>query len=466
MNDAASAGLEAFGLTLQQAIELPRGKRRSLVGYLLRFGWCAEARGVLAHIVSEDPASLLYRAWLVNALLGCGEIDEAERVSTLFAMDNAGNQHCLTARAQVALAKGDLLAAREIFRGFMNKPEDNFSYWARVGEAAQSRGEWEAAGEALNRSLDIYRRERESAEEEYITPSYLWSALARQEEHSGAPGEFTRDLEQMRREAEEKLRAELARPTKASPSSRQAPPKAARIAPTSLSGRDRKVAPDVEAALAAGRAEPEKNADLETAINRLFGFSEFRPGQQSVVEWILEGKSVLAVMPTGAGKSLCYQLPAMLLPGVTLVISPLIALMKDQLDGLPAEVQARATLINSSLEGDEIERRLREITSGKYKLVYAAPERLRQIPFLHAIRKRGVSLLVVDEAHCVSMWGHDFRPDYLFIGDALAYLGNPTVLAMTATAAPKMRLEIANYFGRHSTSSPPARIAGICSWNR
>lgn len=187
---------------------------------------------------------------------------------------------------------------------------------------------------------------------------------------------------------------------------------------------------------------------LETQLHRLFGYEKFRKGQQQVIENVMAGRSVLAVMPTGAGKSLCYQLPAMLLDGVTLVISPLIALMKDQVDGLPAQVQSRVTLVNSTLEGDEIERRLRDIRAGKYKLVYAAPERLRQRPFLHALKSCGVSFVVVDEAHCVSMWGHDFRPDYLFIGDALTYLGDPTVLAMTATATPEMRLEIANRFGR------------------
>ncbi|MCE5322649.1 RecQ family ATP-dependent DNA helicase [bacterium] len=189
------------------------------------------------------------------------------------------------------------------------------------------------------------------------------------------------------------------------------------------------------------------NAELESQLKRLFGYDKFRKGQQQVIEYIMAGRSVLAVMPTGAGKSLCYQLPAVLLDGLTLVVSPLIALMKDQVDGLPEEVQKQVTLINSTLDSDEIDRRLSQIREGKYKLLYAAPERLRQVPFLHALRSRGVSLMVVDEAHCVSMWGHDFRPDYLFIGNALRYLCEPVVLAMTATATPKMRVEISNNLG-------------------
>ncbi|MCE5314576.1 MAG: RecQ family ATP-dependent DNA helicase [Armatimonadota bacterium] len=193
----------------------------------------------------------------------------------------------------------------------------------------------------------------------------------------------------------------------------------------------------------------EQSSSLAAHLARLFGFDEFRMGQQQVVEHVMAGRNVLAAMPTGAGKSLCYQLPAMLLNGLTLVVSPLIALMKDQIDGLPADVQSQVTLINSTLEGDEIDRRLNEIRAGKYKLVYAAPERLRQMPFLHALKRRSVSLLVIDEAHCVSMWGHDFRPDYLFIGDAIRYMGEPTVLAMTATATPKMRVEISDHLGLH-----------------
>ncbi|MDO8682117.1 MAG: RecQ family ATP-dependent DNA helicase [Armatimonadota bacterium] len=194
--------------------------------------------------------------------------------------------------------------------------------------------------------------------------------------------------------------------------------------------------------------EPETNPELEANLRKLFGHSSFRKGQQAIIESILDGKSTLAIMPTGAGKSLCYQLPALLADPTTLVVSPLIALMKDQVEGLPDTVQHATTLINSSLESDDLEKRVAEIKAGRYKLVYAAPERLRQRPFLHALATCGISLLVVDEAHCLSMWGHDFRPDYLYIGKALDMLGNPTLLAMTATAAPETQREISAYLGR------------------
>jgi ATP-dependent DNA helicase RecQ len=188
--------------------------------------------------------------------------------------------------------------------------------------------------------------------------------------------------------------------------------------------------------------------DLQAELRRLFGFESFNGRQEDVISQVMAGEDTLAVMPTGAGKSLCYQLPSMLLPGTTLVISPLIALMKDQYDSLPSEVYERTTFINSSLEVDELSQRVGEIVSGKYKLVYCAPERLRQQPFVEALRRAKISLLVVDEAHCVSMWGHDFRPDYLFITKCLPLLGHPTVLALTATATPQMQTEIASQLGR------------------
>src|SRR5919204_6655796 len=192
--------------------------------------------------------------------------------------------------------------------------------------------------------------------------------------------------------------------------------------------------------------------DLRGALKSLFGHDDFRPYQREIVERVMAGRDVLGVLPTGAGKSLCYQLPALLLPRPTLVISPLIALMKDQLDGLPPAVYPKATLVNSSVELDEVERRLAGIEAGQYQLIYAAPERLRQQGFLRLLQRVGLSLVVVDEAHCVSVWGHDFRPDYLFIRKALQTLAaaghSPTLLALTATATGEVQREIAGQLGR------------------
>ena len=189
----------------------------------------------------------------------------------------------------------------------------------------------------------------------------------------------------------------------------------------------------------------EEQRTIELATVRNFGFGKLRHGQIETIATVLRNESILTVMPTGAGKSLCYQLPAMMLPRMTLVISPLIALMKDQVESLPTAARAQATFINSTLTEEELARRMEAVATGEYKLIYAAPERLRQREFLRALRRSGVDLFVIDEAHCVSLWGHDFRPDYLFIQEARLELGAPTTLAMTATAPPRIRDEILNY---------------------
>jgi ATP-dependent DNA helicase RecQ len=176
-------------------------------------------------------------------------------------------------------------------------------------------------------------------------------------------------------------------------------------------------------------------------MERAFGFKEFRPGQEAILDAILSGEDALVVMPTGGGKSLCYQLPALLLPGTTLVISPLIALMKDQVDSLRV-MDLPAVSIHSLMGMREQEDALDKMTSGFYKLVYVSPERLRNGPFLSALKKTPVSLAAVDEAHCISAWGHDFRPDYLRIGRALEGLGKPQTVALTATATSRVREDI------------------------
>jgi len=188
--------------------------------------------------------------------------------------------------------------------------------------------------------------------------------------------------------------------------------------------------------------------DLRPRLQALFGFADFRPGQEEVVRAAVDGRDTLALMPTGSGKSLTYQLAAMLRPEPTLVLSPLIALMKDQVDKLPAEIAATATFVNSSLDPDVASQRIRDVAAGHTRLLYAAPERLRNASFVETLRTIGVGLVVIDEVHCVSMWGHDFRPDYLFIRRALEALGDPTVLGMTATATPAAATEIAAALGR------------------
>ncbi|MDE3088627.1 MAG: RecQ family ATP-dependent DNA helicase [Chloroflexota bacterium] len=186
--------------------------------------------------------------------------------------------------------------------------------------------------------------------------------------------------------------------------------------------------------------------DLTAALRDHFGFPTFRLGQQAAIEHALARRDALVVMPTGSGKSLCYQLPALLLDGTTIVISPLIALMKDQVDALTAANQ-RAAFVNSTLAANEQRERLACLARGDYKIVYVAPERLRNADFLRALGNARVALLAVDEAHCISQWGHDFRPDYMHLREFITQIGKPPVLALTATATPEVQNDIVKQLG-------------------
>ncbi|HJT35758.1 MAG TPA: RecQ family ATP-dependent DNA helicase [Pirellulales bacterium] len=189
------------------------------------------------------------------------------------------------------------------------------------------------------------------------------------------------------------------------------------------------------------RTSPDAGAADPAAVLPRFGLSSFRPGQREVIETVLAGQDCLCVMPTGGGKSLCYQLPAVADDGLTLVVSPLIALMKDQVDQLQAR-GLKATFVNSSLTTDEQYARLAAMARGEYHLVYVVPERFRSPRFLEAVRARGLRRLAIDEAHCISQWGHDFRPDYARLGRFRAMLGMPPTIALTATATDRVRRDI------------------------
>jgi ATP-dependent DNA helicase RecQ len=192
-----------------------------------------------------------------------------------------------------------------------------------------------------------------------------------------------------------------------------------------------------------------------------FGLSSFRSGQEQVISTVLAGRDCLCVMPTGGGKSLCYQLPALVLDGLTLVVSPLIALMKDQVDQLQA-LGLPVSFINSTLSAAEQNDRLERMTAGEFRLAYVVPERFRSGRFLDAVRAVGVKLLAVDEAHCISEWGHDFRPDYARLGHFRRLLGNPTTIALTATATDRVRRDIVELLALHE---PETFITGFARPN-
>jgi ATP-dependent DNA helicase RecQ len=188
-----------------------------------------------------------------------------------------------------------------------------------------------------------------------------------------------------------------------------------------------------------------------------FGFREFLEGQEDVVNAIVEGHDALVIMPTGGGKSLCYQLPALALEGITVVVSPLIALMKDQVDSL-LEKKIPATFINSSLGQSEMNQRIDAMVRGEYRLVYIAPERFKSERFVQALAPLSIALFAVDEAHCISQWGHDFRPDYIRLKWALKDLGQPQVMALTATATPEVREDIIEQLGLGKFGRQPPRV--------
>jgi ATP-dependent DNA helicase RecQ len=187
-------------------------------------------------------------------------------------------------------------------------------------------------------------------------------------------------------------------------------------------------------------------ADLNQILQEQFDLDVFRPGQERIIRELLKGRDVLSVMPTGAGKSLIFQLASQLLPGVTIVVSPLLALMKDQVDSLE-ERDVEVSFVNSTLSAGAAEDELRDVENRDSKLLYVTPERFQNEEFLQELAGVNVSLFVVDEAHCISDWGHSFRPAYLLLAGAIARLNHPAILALTATATPWVRREIVERLG-------------------
>ncbi|MEA2407297.1 MAG: ATP-dependent helicase RecQ, partial [Thermoleophilaceae bacterium] len=213
--------------------------------------------------------------------------------------------------------------------------------------------------------------------------------------------------------------------------------------------------------------------DLSAALHKYFGFADFRPGQREACEAALADRDVMVVMPTGSGKSLCYQLPALLRDDLTVVVSPLVALMQDQVEALAARgLGERVALVNAQQDAGANAEVIRRAAEGELKLLYVAPERFAAVGFLDRMREVDVGLFVVDEAHCVSQWGHDFRPDYFRLADAARMLGAAAIVASTATATPRVAgdvvrrlalrepLQVATGFDRPNLSFAVARPGG------
>jgi ATP-dependent DNA helicase RecQ len=210
--------------------------------------------------------------------------------------------------------------------------------------------------------------------------------------------------------------------------------------------------------------------NIKNSLKHFFGFDSFLAGQEEIIKSLLvDKKHCLVMMPTGNGKSLCYQLPAMLLEGTTLVISPLIALMQDQTDALRKK-NIPATFINSTISKQQKEERINGFIDGKYKILYVTPERFRKKSFIAKIQKANIGLLAVDEAHCISYWGHDFRPDYSRIAEFRELIANPLTISLTATATPDVQTDIIDKLGlnpenisvfNHGISRPNLRLEAL-----
>jgi ATP-dependent DNA helicase RecQ len=198
-----------------------------------------------------------------------------------------------------------------------------------------------------------------------------------------------------------------------------------------------------------------RSRDPEGALHELFGFAGFRPGQREAVGAALAGRDVLVVMPTGSGKSLTYQLPALMRADLTLVVSPLVSLMQDQVEAVERVAPGRVALINAQQGAAANRRALDWAVAGHVRLLYVAPERFASPGFVERLRTARIGLFVVDEAHCVSQWGHDFRPDYFRLADAARYLGAEAIVASTATATPQVAADIVTRLGLRD----PVRIA-------
>ncbi len=390
-------------------------------------------------------SSMSARALLAQCYLAQGDHQAAQALSDALVAQSPEAATPWRTGGEVALAQGDLRGAAAAFHQLGTLTPEGIGYLLGMLSLYQAQGDWVTASGYAVRLLNAAERP------DKLAPP----VLRRLQTYFEASQEETRV-----RTVQEALEASYAQGL-AEIRAILHPPAAQPAAEGELQPRPEAAGP--AAADSAYRPAPvavdsDERARITQAVEERFGFQDLLPGQLEALAAVLRGENALVVLPTGGGKSLCYQLPAVLAAqGTTLVISPLIALMKDQIDSLPEALQPLSTTINSSLDGDVLRQQLHDTAEGRYRLLYAAPERLRQPAFLHALRRAGINRLVVDEAHCVSVWGHDFRPDYLKLFQARQALGSPPILALTATAPPRVRRDIAHHLSPHE---PMATVTG------
>jgi ATP-dependent DNA helicase RecQ len=388
------------------------------------------------------------RASYARALLELGELDEAAGIVEALVAEHGELATVQSLAAEIALQQGDLATAYDRSSTQLAEDPTRVAALLALARVAFLSGDLDEARSLLDRLL---------AEPTALTAAQLASAAGLAELLAQPARAHSLRLRYARIEAERasalaaEIDAELGRNVET-----QVMKRFEGQGDAASSSLPNELESDVDSArelqfqdlTALAMQEPLADGRVTDTLREVFGHAGLLPGQAAVINRVLAGVSTLAILPTGAGKSLTFQLPSLLLPGTTLVLSPLIALMKDQVEGLPPALRARTVLVNSTLTPAEQRSAMNEIAAGSYKLVYAAPERLRHHGFLRALREAGVSLVVVDEAHCISLWGHDFRPDYLSIPAALPELGDPPLLAMTATASVETANSLSAAFGR------------------
>lgn len=381
--------------------------------FLLERGRLEEAHEIASHLVASHADKVTVTLLAADAAQAIGQRDLAR--GYYFAVADSRGEHPsgLLMLAELSLDSGDIQVARSFFERVIYA-YNHGDYRLGAGTAERIATLAEALGEPDRATELRLRGEAEQRASIQNAAAEIWKAL--EETGMAKPSEGARTAGGASLPSSEPL----------------------------IRNKPAAPAPVVIAQSAPRDARPE----ALDALRGLFGHDQFREGQVDVIERMLDGVDTLAIIPTGGGKSLTYQLPAMLLPGVTLVVSPLIALMKDQVESAPAAVRDRISLINSDIDAEERHRRLNLVRNGDIKLLYVAPERLLDPTLRRSLIEAGLARIVIDEAHCISLWGHDFRPDYLTIPLALRDLGQPPVLAVTATATPEIAEQIATALGR------------------
>jgi ATP-dependent DNA helicase RecQ len=452
--------LKQLALTPAQVRTLPDDLRTRVVDFLLRWEAYADAQQCLAQDNTNAALEMRARAWrglgrmqeaadlylerlrrsvaaptlvaLAQLYIESGDYPAAAGVIAALQNNNATAPLSAQVQGDLLLAQGQLDAAEQIFQQLAQANRENRQPFLGLVQVYERRGDLVSAAAFAHKAIDRAARSIELSVPELVALRNFFQrsadALRVQQLNEQLVARFDRDRQRLQEQLAHARTVHAASPAPGQATSARAAQSSPALAP---------VTPIQEATVAAG-----ERRQLAQDAQRLFGYTTLLPGQAEVMAAVARGEHVLAILPTGAGKSLCYQLPAFTGAGLTLVISPLIALMKDQLDGLPPPLRQQAVAINSSMDGDELRRAMTLLAARHYRLVYVAPERLRQQPFVHALAAAGLTRMVIDEAHCVSIWGHDFRPDFLHLAQAHRDLGAPPLLAMTATAPPQVRADI------------------------